>query len=69
MPRFRFELQPVLDARKRAEDARQLEVARLKREQRKVREEEKFSAAALFVGVARQQEKEYELPLYSSLAT
>lgn len=32
MPRFRFELQPVLDARKRAEDARQLEVAELEAE-------------------------------------
>ncbi len=32
MPRFRFELQPVLDARKRAEDARRLEVAELESE-------------------------------------
>lgn len=32
MPRFRFELQPVLDARKRAEDARRLEVAELEAE-------------------------------------
>ena len=41
-----------------ADRARQLELARLKREQRKVREEEKFSAAALFISVAKEQEKE-----------
>ena len=41
-----------------AERRRQQEVLRLKREQRKVREEEKFASAALFIGVARQQEKE-----------
>ena len=40
-----------------AERRRQQEVLRLKREQRKVREEEKFASAALFVGVAKQQEK------------
>ena len=41
-----------------AERRGQQEVLRLKREQRKVREEEKFASAALFIGVARQQEKE-----------
>ena len=41
-----------------AERARQLEIARLKREQRKVKEEEKFNTAALFISVQREHEKE-----------
>ena len=39
------------------ERARQAELARLKREQRKARQEEKFDAAAIVLGMAQKGEK------------
>ena len=38
MPRFRFKLQPVLDARKRAEDLRRRDVAELESERQRLEE-------------------------------
>ena len=36
---------------------KQMELTRLKREQRKAREEEKFTAAALYISMARDQQE------------
>ena len=44
------------DKRFSSERQRQLELARLRREQKKIAKEDKFDAAAMVLGLAKQQE-------------
>ena len=44
------------DKRFNSERQRQLELAKLRREQKKIAKEDKFDAAALVLGIAKQQE-------------
>lgn len=48
------------DKRFSSERQRQLELARLRREQKKIAKEDKFDAAALVLGLAKQQEAAIE---------
>lgn len=45
------------DSKYAQEQHRQMELVRLKREQRKVHQEEKFESAALILGLARESEE------------